>query len=133
MNDILDSIFADLDPKRAERENMPLAAVLGERLEKAASAIQGEATGDPLAVARMRTTLAKSLRIRRFSLTPRRSCIKGGSARRRRRCARSPTERAFVREPGGGHRRNHPARGRRGGSLRFHHQNIRTDVADGSK
>jgi len=53
MNDILGSIFKDLDPKNAQKDGKPLSAVLGERLDRATAEIEGEATGDPLAVARM--------------------------------------------------------------------------------
>ena len=62
MNDILGSIFRDLDPENAARDGKPLAAVLGERLERATAEIEGEATGDPLAVARMQMTLGISQR-----------------------------------------------------------------------
>ena len=61
MNAILGSIFENLDPKRADRDGKPLGAVLGERLERAAAEIEGEATGDPMAVARMQMTLGNSL------------------------------------------------------------------------
>ena len=60
MNDILGSIFKDLDPKSAAKDGKPLSAVLGERLDRATSEIEGEATGDPLAVARMQMTLGDS-------------------------------------------------------------------------
>ena len=60
MNDILGSIFRDLNPANAAREGKPLTAVLGERLERATTEIEGEATGDPLAVARMQMTLGSS-------------------------------------------------------------------------
>ena len=60
MNDILGSIFQDLDPKNAAKDGKPLSAVLGERLDRATAEIEGEATGDPLAVARMQMTLGRS-------------------------------------------------------------------------
>ena len=60
MNDILGSIFKDLDPKNAQKDGKPLSAVLGERLDRATAEIEGEATGDPLAVARMQMTLGVS-------------------------------------------------------------------------
>jgi serine/threonine protein kinase/tetratricopeptide (TPR) repeat protein len=62
MNDILGSIFKDLNPQNAAKDGKPLAAVLGERLERATAEIEGEATGDPLAVARMQMTLGSSQR-----------------------------------------------------------------------
>ncbi len=61
MNGILGSIFADMDPSRPEKETRPLSAILGERLDRAASEIEGEAIGDPIAVARMQVTLGRSL------------------------------------------------------------------------
>jgi serine/threonine protein kinase/tetratricopeptide (TPR) repeat protein len=60
MNDILGSIFKDLNPKSAANAGKPLSAVLGERLDRATAEIEGEATGDPLAVARMQMTLGRS-------------------------------------------------------------------------
>jgi serine/threonine protein kinase len=62
MNDILGSIFEDLNPANAARDGKPLTAVLGERLDRATAEIEGEATGDPLAVARMHMTLGTSQR-----------------------------------------------------------------------
>jgi lipopolysaccharide biosynthesis regulator YciM len=60
MNEILGSIFKDLNPANAARDGKPLSALLGERLERATAEIEGEATGDPLAVARMQMTLGAS-------------------------------------------------------------------------
>jgi tetratricopeptide (TPR) repeat protein len=60
-NEILGSIFKDLDPRNEEKEGKPLRAVLGERLEQATAQIEGEAIGDPLTVARMQMTLGSSL------------------------------------------------------------------------
>jgi serine/threonine protein kinase len=60
MNVILGSIFRDLDPKNNDKEGKPLSAVLGERLDRATSEIEGDATGDPLTVARMQLTLGAS-------------------------------------------------------------------------
>jgi serine/threonine protein kinase len=59
-NEILGSIFEDLDPERAETEGKPLQALLGERLDHATSQLEGEVIGDPLAVARMQLTLGRS-------------------------------------------------------------------------
>ncbi len=59
MNEILGSIFRDLDPKNAAKDGKPLSAVLGERLDRATAEIEGEATGDPLAVARMQVILGE--------------------------------------------------------------------------
>ena len=60
MNDILGSIFKDLDPRRIQKDGKQLSVVLGERLDRATEEIEGEATGDPLAVARMQMTLGMS-------------------------------------------------------------------------
>jgi tetratricopeptide (TPR) repeat protein/tRNA A-37 threonylcarbamoyl transferase component Bud32 len=61
-NEILGSIFKDLDPRNPEQEGKPLSALLGERLDQATAQIEGEAIGDPLTVARMQMTLGDSLR-----------------------------------------------------------------------
>ena len=60
VNEILGSIFKDLNPKRAEREGKPLEALLGERLDRATAEIEGDSTGEPLTVARMQLTLGRS-------------------------------------------------------------------------
>src|SRR5262249_49911598 len=60
MNEILGSIFQDLNPRNGQKDGPPLSAVLGERLERATAEIEGEATGDPLAVARMQMALGVS-------------------------------------------------------------------------
>jgi eukaryotic-like serine/threonine-protein kinase len=59
-NEILGSIFKDLDPEAAEHQGTPLQALLGERLDQAAAQLEGEAIGDPLAVARMQMILGNS-------------------------------------------------------------------------
>lgn len=65
-NQILASIFGDLEPRSEEREGKPLRAILGERLEKAATQLNEEAVGDPLVVARLQDTLGNSLRALSF-------------------------------------------------------------------
>jgi eukaryotic-like serine/threonine-protein kinase len=59
-NEILGSVFKDLNPKNEEKDGKPLAARLGERLDQATAQIEGEAIGDPLTVARMQLTLGQS-------------------------------------------------------------------------
>jgi eukaryotic-like serine/threonine-protein kinase len=59
-NEILGSIFKDLNPQAAEKEDKPLQALLGERLDQASAQLEGEVIGDPLAVARMQLTLGES-------------------------------------------------------------------------
>jgi serine/threonine protein kinase len=60
--EILGSIFKDLDPDEDEREGgKPLRALLGERLDAAANQLDGEAVGDPRAVAGLQRTLGLSM------------------------------------------------------------------------
>jgi serine/threonine protein kinase/tetratricopeptide (TPR) repeat protein len=60
-NEILGSIFRDLDPRNEEKEGKPLRRLLGERLEDAASQLKEDVLGAPAAVARLQITLGKSL------------------------------------------------------------------------
>ena len=59
-NELLGSIFKDLNPKRAEREGKPFEVMLGERLDRATAEIAGDSIGEPLTVARMQLTLGRS-------------------------------------------------------------------------
>ena len=59
-NEILGSIFKDLNPRNEEKDGKPLRTRLGERLDQATAQIEGEAIGDPLTVARMQNTLGQS-------------------------------------------------------------------------
>jgi eukaryotic-like serine/threonine-protein kinase len=59
-NEILGSIFKDLDPTSIQEDGEQLRVVLGKRLDRATEEIEGEATGDPLAVARMQMILGSS-------------------------------------------------------------------------
>src|SRR5579864_858069 len=59
-NKILASIFIDLNPK-ANQTDGTLRTALGERLDDAVRQLQGEAVGDPVAVARLQATLGRSL------------------------------------------------------------------------
>ncbi len=59
-NEILGSVFKDLNPEAAEQEGKPLQALLGERLDQAGAQLEGEVIGDPLAVARMQMILGES-------------------------------------------------------------------------
>ncbi len=59
-NEILGSIFKDLNPRNEEKDDKPLLARLGERLDQATAQIEGEAIGHPLTVARMQVTLGLS-------------------------------------------------------------------------
>jgi serine/threonine protein kinase/tetratricopeptide (TPR) repeat protein len=60
-NEILASVFHDLDPKSEEKTGKPLRALLGERMDQAVRQLEGEAVGDPLNVNRIQKELAKSL------------------------------------------------------------------------
>ena len=60
VNEILGSIFRDLDLNQAEKEGKPVAAAIGERLDQASVALEGESIGDPLTVARMQMTLGQA-------------------------------------------------------------------------
>jgi serine/threonine protein kinase/predicted Zn-dependent protease len=60
-NDILGSIFNDLDPNEEEKGGPTLRVQLGERLDEAARLLEGEAIGDALVVARMQHVLGNSL------------------------------------------------------------------------
>ncbi len=59
-NDVLASVFRDLDPRAEKREHKPLRAILGERLTQAAAALEGESVGDALTVAKLQEALAQS-------------------------------------------------------------------------
>jgi serine/threonine protein kinase/tetratricopeptide (TPR) repeat protein len=60
--DILSSIFEDLDPLAEEKEGRSLRTILGERLDRAAAALEGEAVGDPLVVAKLQDRLGRTYR-----------------------------------------------------------------------
>jgi tetratricopeptide (TPR) repeat protein len=58
--DLLGFLFEDLDPLAEEKEGRPLRAILGDRLDQAAAALEGEAVGDPLVVARLQDRLGQT-------------------------------------------------------------------------
>jgi serine/threonine protein kinase/tetratricopeptide (TPR) repeat protein len=58
--DILGSIFENLDPMAEEKEGRPLRAILGDRLDRAAAELEGEAVGDPLVVAQLQDRLGRT-------------------------------------------------------------------------
>jgi serine/threonine protein kinase len=60
-NDILGSIFENLDPKEIARADRPLQAILVEKLDKAVAQLEGESIGDPLVVAAMQNRFGISL------------------------------------------------------------------------
>ena len=59
-NEILLTIFRDLDEQGSDNESLPLPARLAQRLDVATAEMVGEATDDPLGVARMQLALAKA-------------------------------------------------------------------------
>jgi eukaryotic-like serine/threonine-protein kinase len=59
-NDILGSIFQKLDPNAETIEDKPLRVLLGERLDRATRELDGDAVGDPLAVAKLQVILGDS-------------------------------------------------------------------------
>ena len=59
---ILASVFEDLDPRAEEKEGRPLRAILGDRLDRAAADLEGDAVGDPLVVARLQDRLGRTYR-----------------------------------------------------------------------
>jgi serine/threonine protein kinase len=61
-NEILSSIFADLNPNRQNTGDEPLRLTLGRRLEHAANELEAASIGDELTVARMNRALGQSLR-----------------------------------------------------------------------
>jgi serine/threonine protein kinase len=60
-NDILASIFHDLDPRAEERGGPSLRLQMSQHMEKAAAQLDEVAIGDPLTTARLQFTLGKSL------------------------------------------------------------------------
>ena len=61
-SEILASVFADLDPRAEEKEGRPLRAILGDRLDRAAADLEGDAVGDPLVVANLQDRLGRTYR-----------------------------------------------------------------------
>lgn len=60
-NDLLGSIFENLDPLEIAKHDRPLQAILVEKLDKAVEQLEGESIGDPLVVAKMQKTFGRSL------------------------------------------------------------------------
>ena len=59
-NELLGSVFVDLDPRAEEKEHKPLRAILGDRLSQAARSLEGESVGDSLTVAKLQDILGRS-------------------------------------------------------------------------
>ena len=60
-NEILLSIFRDLNHDDSVNETLPLANRLGKQLDVAAAQLEGEATADPVGVAQMQSDLGWSM------------------------------------------------------------------------
>jgi tetratricopeptide (TPR) repeat protein len=60
-NEILASVFHDLDPKSEEKDGKTLRVLLGERLGEAVKQLEGDAVGDPETVAQLQGLLGNSL------------------------------------------------------------------------
>jgi tetratricopeptide (TPR) repeat protein/tRNA A-37 threonylcarbamoyl transferase component Bud32 len=60
--DVLASVLHNLDPRSEEKEGKALRVLLGDHLGDAVKQLEGEAAGDPLAVARLQNELGVSLR-----------------------------------------------------------------------
>jgi serine/threonine protein kinase len=60
-NEILASVFEDLNPASAKMIGPQLSAELGDRLDKASELLEEGANGDPLEVARLQGNLARAL------------------------------------------------------------------------
>src|SRR5439155_3722 len=60
-NELIASIFTDLDLREIKQGTEPLEAVLAQRLVKAAEQLEAESVGDPLAVAQLQDRLGRSL------------------------------------------------------------------------
>ena len=61
-SEILASVFGDLDPRAEEKEGRPLRTILGDRLDRAAADLEGDAFGDPLVVATLQDRLGRTYR-----------------------------------------------------------------------
>jgi tetratricopeptide (TPR) repeat protein len=61
-NEILASIFENLNPTAEEKDGQPLRVALGERLDRAAQGLERITTDDPLAAARLQKTLGNAFR-----------------------------------------------------------------------
>ena len=61
-SEILAAVFDDLDPRAEEKEGRPLRVILGDRLDRAAAGLEGDAIGDPVAVATLQARLGRTYR-----------------------------------------------------------------------
>ena len=59
-NQILISLFRDLDPKAEREVGKPFRVLLGDRLDQATAGLEGEAVGDPLKVAELQMWLGNT-------------------------------------------------------------------------
>jgi tetratricopeptide (TPR) repeat protein len=61
-SEVLASVFGDLDPRAEEKEGRPLRAILGDKLDRAAADLEGNAIGDPVIVANLQDRLGRTYR-----------------------------------------------------------------------
>jgi len=59
-NEILESIFKELNPRGDATDDRPLQARLAERLDRASDALQNDSVGDPLTAAQLQETLGRA-------------------------------------------------------------------------
>jgi serine/threonine protein kinase/tetratricopeptide (TPR) repeat protein len=81
-NEILASIFRDLDPCAEEKEGKPLRVILGERLDQAAANLDGDTVGDHLVVADLQLRLGRTYRALGQASKAKDLFAKAGSIRR---------------------------------------------------
>ena len=60
--EMIASVFADLDPRAEQQEGRPLRLILGDRLDRAATGLLGDAVGAPLVVANLQYQLGRTYR-----------------------------------------------------------------------
>ncbi len=60
VNEVLSSVFGNLDPDESERKVLPLTARIAERLDRAAAVLQDDAMGDELTAAHLKQTIGRS-------------------------------------------------------------------------
>jgi tetratricopeptide (TPR) repeat protein len=61
VNDLLGSIFENLDPSEIAKAELPLQAILVDKLDRAVAELESESIGDSLVVAEVQTKFANSL------------------------------------------------------------------------
>ncbi|WP_422931536.1 tetratricopeptide repeat protein [Singulisphaera sp. PoT] len=83
-SEVLESVFEDLDPNAEVKEGRPLRAILGDRLDRAAADLEGDAVGDPLVVANLQYRLGRTYRALGFPAKAKDLLTKAVATRRER-------------------------------------------------